>query len=488
MLIRENRTYPPKKINPVEVARRESPLPPISALTISAGFFRTPYVSPMASLGSLSLCPPCSGPIDEAYINCIRAYQVEIGSLKQQLGQTESEMDDLQREHEALSGNYTKSKQTNRDLQQKVNSLEKTVHHQGSQLREIEKRISQRSTKAVQVTIDADLREENAKLKSEVQHYVTLSNQALDGQQRLVKKVSAKSAKLAQLRSAFDDISLQLKESTVREEETTGILTRVAARRSQLKKESRRLAVRLSEAEANIAESERTTSRLRELMNETVDRQQCEHATSVHDLNARLADTEFRLHDAERRVIDFARVKTEYNDVLEKLEESQRQCKQLMETLQSRAPVQARLERQVVEFEKELGRLQTVEAMNADLFERVSISRDDQRRIADLQQENEQLRLRIDMSELSNTSLSRKVRESEIKNSELQRQVFDLQGASDAALSVSTEADTLRQENRRLRREIDGYDSPARLTAQLKVSRIENHALHQQIENLIDAS
>jgi chromosome segregation ATPase len=164
-------------------------------------------------------------------------------------------------------------------------------------------------------------------------------------------------------------------------------------------------------------------------------------------------------------------VRAEYADTRGRLEESHAQCRQLSETLQARAPAQANLERRVRELE-------------ADLCER---SRDDQRRLADLQQENEQLRLRMDLLELSNTSLARKVRESEIKNSELQRQVFDLQGASEAALSVSMEMDALREENMRLRREID-CDSPARLAAQLKVSRIENRALHQQIETMIDAS
>jgi DNA repair exonuclease SbcCD ATPase subunit len=228
-------------------------------------------------------------------------------------------------------------------------------------------------------------------------------------------------------------------------------------------------------------------------------------------------ETEARLRDAEHRVIDFGRMKVELADTLEKLEQSRAQCKQLAETLRHTQPsltkskrtlageievvrspqrhLQQRileLEAEVDEYRRQIARLQKVEAMNADLF-----ARDGQRRIEELEHENERLKVKINMSDLSNTSLSRKVREAEIKNNGLQRQIFDLQNASAAAFSVGGRINALQEENRRLRNEIADYQtgplSPSKLTrqnvdlaVQLNTGQIENQSLHRQVARIID--
>jgi chromosome segregation ATPase len=259
-------------------------------------------------------------------------------------------------------------------------------------------------------------------------------------------------------------------------------------------------------------------------MNETAERQHYQHTEAIQQLTSKLGDAEARLRDAELQIVDHGRTKAELADTLENLEQSRAQCRQLAETLRrtqqflaeskrhlseepggldgARSP-QRHLKDRVVEleqlvegYERRIAQLQSVDAMNADLLERISHSRNDQKRIADLEQENEQLKLKMEVSDLSHASITRKAREAEIRNSELQRQVFDLQNTSEAAFSVSGQIDALREENRKLRNEIDHYEtgplSPSRLTkqnrdlaVQLDASKMENEALHRQIETLI---
>ena len=436
----------------------------------------------MTSFVTLSTCAPCSSPIDDTYADAIRAYQREIRDLKGRVRACEQEC-------QSMSQSFSESEHENRELSEKINVLERINHHLSRELSSAHKRSGKMSSHETQTDNDEflQLQTENENLKAQSRKMVKMMQDSIQKQQDLMDKINTKREKIEKMRALNETISQQLNETLEKNEELDHQVTNLSDKFHRYKTENKRLVLRLAETEGNLSESENSNSRLRQALNSASDKQQLRHSQDIVDMSARLFETEQKLQDAEAQVAELSQAKKELLEVTEKLNQSRAQCKQLAETLkhtqaflleskrqliegvdatkedqgrqlvqmkaryeESNAHVRA-LQDKIDELQKELSeirmsqldvqnsspklaselkRLRNIESLYKTLLTQVSEKEGERSAIADLQSENERLRLKIDVSELENANLSSKLTDMEVRNRELERQLKELSMSS----------------------------------------------------------